>query len=373
MANESAKFMKNAYIGWTSTAGLHYDFNYDAEKVRALNEKEKWRLKREGKWKKQQIEMTMIVPFTFTCETCAEFVYIGKKLNFKMERVRGEYQCGLSIYRFFGKCPHCQSGFTFKTDPKSQGYVMESGGSRAYEHGQTVLEGEKLLEEEKEDAAADKMREIQQAAESAAEQMRVQEALEETMAIQKRAGRDRDMVINQALAALDFLYSAAQDRAILQDEDGSGGAREAETAAEDLEEYLAFMARMQVEADELRNAKIDRELRNFEAGGSAASSSTGGGLESFTGQDLVTEIGPAMEPGTLNKPEKDVFGDAEAADVEKQAVQPKAAQSKGGVNKKPQLRKKRAPLTADAQVRERSPKREEKVKAFSTGYSDSSD
>ncbi len=84
MANEGAKFHKNAYIGWTDTVGIHYRHDYDPEHVRKLNVQAKLKQKKMGTYKKEQITMTMIIPFTFVCETCCDFNYIGKKLNFKV-------------------------------------------------------------------------------------------------------------------------------------------------------------------------------------------------------------------------------------------------------------------------------------------------
>eukprot|EP00392_Amoebophrya_sp_AT5.2_P000100 g100.t1 len=264
MANESAKFMKNAYIGWTNTAGLYYAHDYDPEKVQKLNQREKYLKKKAGTYKKHVLEMSMIIPFTFICDTCGEFNYIGKKLMFKMEAIRGETQLGLNIYRFYGKCPHCQCQFTFKTDPESQGYVLESGGRRTYEHGQTVAEGEKQLKEEHEKEAEDgTLKRIEQAAQGAAEEMRMQDALEETLAIQRRAGKSRDNMINQALAALDFLYFAAQESG---DDQGQGEI--------DLEEYAEYMRLQRDEQKEARRQMIELEL--LDEGGAGASSSAVG-------------------------------------------------------------------------------------------------
>ena len=75
-----------------------------------------------------QMTMTMIVPFTFVCDTCHDFNYIGKKSAMKVEKIRGEDHFGVSTYRFYGKCCNCAAAYTFKSDPASQGYVMESGG-----------------------------------------------------------------------------------------------------------------------------------------------------------------------------------------------------------------------------------------------------
>ena len=77
MANESAKFMKNCFIGWTNTTGVHYPHDYDPERVQKLNREEKMKLRKQGKLKKQMINMSMINPFTFVCDTCGQYNYTG--------------------------------------------------------------------------------------------------------------------------------------------------------------------------------------------------------------------------------------------------------------------------------------------------------
>jgi hypothetical protein len=104
MANESAKFMKNAFIGWTGTTGMHYPESYDPSKVQELNRKAKQKKIKQGIYKKEMITMRMIIPFTFICDKCGEFNMLGKKLSFKMEYVKGEDYLGVRVYRFYGNC-----------------------------------------------------------------------------------------------------------------------------------------------------------------------------------------------------------------------------------------------------------------------------
>ena len=89
MANVSAQFQKNAFIGWTETTGLYYPKDYDPEKVREGSRKQTQLEKRLGTYKKTQINMRMVIPFTFLCDTCHEFNNTGKKCTFKMEKVKG--------------------------------------------------------------------------------------------------------------------------------------------------------------------------------------------------------------------------------------------------------------------------------------------
>ncbi|CAD7925932.1 unnamed protein product [Amoebophrya sp. A120] len=376
MANESAKFMKNAYIGWTNTVGLHYGHDYDPEQVRKKDYEHKLRLKKMKLYKKEMIEISMIIPFTFICTTCGEFNYIGKKLRMEMEAIRGRIECGLQVYRFYAKCPNCHARFTFRTDPATQGYTLESGGKRTYEHGQDVAAGEELLEKnEKEAAQESDLKRIEQAAAQAADEMQMYNALEETMAIQRRGGRDRDAVISRALEALDFLYFAAQEQA---------EAEEQQAAAMDFEQYLEFMQLQRDEAREARRERIDWELGGGATGeGCSAKSAAQLGVKS----DMFRQtVGPALAESaaqmkknkTENRSDTGMFGNKADQVEEKPQLR--------DIRQKPKFQRKKQPgLGAGssgiaAAARDRSPKRDAAVgappakqPAGISGYSDSSD
>jgi hypothetical protein len=82
----------------------------------------------------KQCEIRMMMPFGGQCTTCGEFIPRGKKFNSKLETIEGQEYLGLRIYRFIGKCPQCNSHFSFKTDPKSLNFAPEYGISRNFEN-----------------------------------------------------------------------------------------------------------------------------------------------------------------------------------------------------------------------------------------------
>merc|ERR1719305_2115138 len=54
-------------------------------------------------------------------------MYRGKKFNSRKEDVIGDDYLGIKKYRFYIKCCVCNNEIAFKTDPKNQDYVCESG------------------------------------------------------------------------------------------------------------------------------------------------------------------------------------------------------------------------------------------------------
>ncbi|GAA5860484.1 hypothetical protein JCM8547_000317 [Rhodosporidiobolus lusitaniae] len=81
---------------------------------------------------KQQV-VRLMAPFSMRCNTCAEYIYKGKKFNARKETVQGEEYYGIKIFRFYIKCPTCSSEITFKTDPKNSDYNAEHGAQRNFE------------------------------------------------------------------------------------------------------------------------------------------------------------------------------------------------------------------------------------------------
>lgn len=50
----------------------------------------------------------------FRCNTCADYIYKGRKFNAKCEVAEGENFLGLRIYRFYIRCPKCITEIMFK-------------------------------------------------------------------------------------------------------------------------------------------------------------------------------------------------------------------------------------------------------------------
>ena len=79
----------------------------------------------------KQVEVRMMIPFSLQCIKCGEYMYRGKKFNSRKEDVIGDDYLGIKKYRFYIKCCVCNNEIAFKTDPKNQDYVCESGLSSA--------------------------------------------------------------------------------------------------------------------------------------------------------------------------------------------------------------------------------------------------
>lgn len=202
----SAKFMKSAFVGWTFTAGVYYPPDFDASKLMPVKA-----LKPKGQ---QMMNIRMMFPFTMVCDSCKEYNYTGTKFTAKTEQIKGESYLGLKVYRFYGRCRHCWSEFTFKTDPKNSDYTMESGGKRTYEAWKDADAMEAQLKQEKEqEAAQDQMKALEQKAVDVQSEMQRLEDLDAIRTLNKRMG-NRDQSIQ---SALDYLFQ--QDSAQRNEEE----------------------------------------------------------------------------------------------------------------------------------------------------------
>jgi len=83
----------------------------------------------------KQVEVRMMIPFSLQCIKCGEYMYRGKKFNSRKEDVIGDDYLGIKKYRFYIKCCVCNNEIAFKTDPKNQDYVCESGAwAASFDH-----------------------------------------------------------------------------------------------------------------------------------------------------------------------------------------------------------------------------------------------
>mmetsp|Transcript_36784 Transcript_36784/g.109850 ORF Transcript_36784/g.109850 Transcript_36784/m.109850 type:complete len:366 (-) Transcript_36784:17-1114(-) len=250
----SSKFMKNAFVGWTFTAGLYYPPDFDQSKLMPMKH-----LRPKGP---QLMNIRMMFPFTMVCDSCHEYNYTGTKFTAKVEHIKQESYLGLKVYRFYGRCRHCWSEFTFKTDPKNSDYTMESGGKRTYEAWKDADMMEAQLREEKQrEAEQDPMKALEQKTIDVQAEMQRLEDLDAIRTVNKRLGA-RDQTIEEAL---EFLFQREEKRAALEDRLPEGDQAELEGFREAQEER--------------RRRKLEDEVegpREEAAGSSAASNCSGG-------------------------------------------------------------------------------------------------
>ncbi|XP_954799.1 uncharacterized protein TA03820 [Theileria annulata] len=153
------------------------------------------------------MNIRMMYPFTFRCESCRDFTYVGTKFNSRVQRLDNDTYLGIVKWRFFGKCPNCKHEIVFKTDPKNSDYTLESGGTRTYDANkdqQQILQQLNQQQDEKDEMSTiDKMN---MKADHAIEEY---EELERLTALKRRAGRmrERELLAEQSLEKLHKLNS----------------------------------------------------------------------------------------------------------------------------------------------------------------------
>lgn len=238
----SAKFMKNAFVGWTFTAGLYYPPDFDASKLMPMK-----MLK--PKNSQEMLNIRMMFPFTMVCDECHEYNYTGTKFTAKVEMIKGESYLGLKVYRFYGRCRHCWAEFTFKTDPKNSDYTMESGGKRTYEAWKDADMMETELKKEREkDAEQDQMKALEQKSVDVQAEMQRIEDLDAIRTLNKRLGA-REKSIDEAL---DFLFQREEQRR----------SQEKSSLAEgDMEELVSFREAQ----EEKKRLQLDAEVEGTSA------------------------------------------------------------------------------------------------------------
>merc|ERR1719428_260007 len=141
----------------------------------------------------------MMMPFTMVCDACGEYNYTGTKFGSKVERIKGEEYLGITIFRFYGKCKHCWSEFTFKTDPQNSDYVMESGGKRTYEAWHDADTAEAELKKKKDKGEEDQMTALEMRAREAQIEMQRIDDLDSIRTINRRLGTSSIKVLEDTL------------------------------------------------------------------------------------------------------------------------------------------------------------------------------
>lgn len=144
-----------------------------------------------------QLPVRMMLPMSVRCNTCGEYIYKGKKFNSRKETVYGEEYLGVRIYRFYMKCPNCNTEFTIKTDPKNSDYHAEVNCSRNFEpwkQNETLLdEARKTLYTEEEE---DVMKTLENRSADSKLEMDIMEALDE---IRSRSARNAQLTSEELM------------------------------------------------------------------------------------------------------------------------------------------------------------------------------
>lgn len=110
-------------------------------------------------------KVRLMLPFSMKCLQCNEYISNRRKFNARKE-VTPEKYMGIKIIRFHIKCPRCNNGITFATDPKLAGFVPVEGGERNFKAAAKETESKHIETEEeifarleKEDAENQKFQE----------------------------------------------------------------------------------------------------------------------------------------------------------------------------------------------------------------------
>lgn len=148
----------------------------------------------------KMMNVRFMFPFTLCCDGCSEFVYIGTKFNARVERAVGEEYLGVvPVWRFHGRCPHCRHEFVFRSDPQHTDYVLEQGGTRAYDPRRDVVRAENAariaLQEE---ISTDQVRALEEKSNSVANEIAATQAIDELRRINRRL-LFRETAVDEAL------------------------------------------------------------------------------------------------------------------------------------------------------------------------------
>lgn len=79
-------------------------------------------------------DVRLMAPFSMICLNCNEYISKSRKFNAKKETLNEKY-LGIKIYRFSIRCSGCSNKISYRTDPKTADYIIESGAQRNYVSG----------------------------------------------------------------------------------------------------------------------------------------------------------------------------------------------------------------------------------------------
>ena len=161
-------------------------------------------------------EVRTMIPFSIRCSTCGEYMGRGKKFNSKKEMCEGDTYMGIRKFRFIIKCAVCSAQIAFKTDPKNSDYEMEYGATRNFEvwkDNEAALEEDQKLQEEEE--KMDAMKSLENRTLDSKTEMDILDALDETMAINKRHQR----IDTDAILAKRYAQTVAEQTALTNEDE----------------------------------------------------------------------------------------------------------------------------------------------------------
>ncbi|CAH0366134.1 unnamed protein product [Pelagomonas calceolata] len=160
----------------------------------------------------KQVEVRMMIPFSLQCIKCGEYMYRGKKFNSRKEDVIGDDYLGIKKYRFYIKCCVCNNEIAFKTDPKNQDYVCESGATRNFESWRQQDEAEEKFEGERKEAAeANAMSALESKTLDSKIEMDILDALDEIKAYNERHERVDRAELGSAQKPADEMSAKERD------------------------------------------------------------------------------------------------------------------------------------------------------------------
>jgi hypothetical protein len=134
----------------------------------------------------------LMSPFSMRCTSCGEYLPRGRKFNARKETPPDEKYLAIQIFRFYIRCTRCSAEVVFRTDPKSNDYVVEKGAKRNTDPWKRGLEeGKEETDEERLDRLEREM------AEAEGEDVKERNAMEELE--RKTADAKREMAVADAL------------------------------------------------------------------------------------------------------------------------------------------------------------------------------
>ncbi|KAF6819701.1 hypothetical protein CMUS01_08680 [Colletotrichum musicola] len=88
----------------------------------------------------------IMAPFSMKCTTCGEYIYKGRKFNSRKETRQGDSYLSIQIHHFHIRCTRCSAEISFRTDPKSAGYMVDKGAVRNMEPWRNKEEEQESVE-----------------------------------------------------------------------------------------------------------------------------------------------------------------------------------------------------------------------------------